>query len=138
MQESAKERKASASVSPEEERAAGEAECRAKIAEMPDVERDMAERIHALVSEHAPGSSRGRTTGCRRTPRTARSSASSSLQSKFKVRYSTFGFQPDARIDDGEIWPVAYALTKLDPERREADRRARQESGRPPAALARR
>ena len=33
--------------------------------------------------------------------------------SKFKVRYSTFGFQPDARVDDGEMWPVAFAVTKL-------------------------
>jgi uncharacterized protein YdhG (YjbR/CyaY superfamily) len=33
--------------------------------------------------------------------------------SKFKVRYSTFGFQPDARIDDGEMWPVAFAVTAL-------------------------
>jgi uncharacterized protein YdhG (YjbR/CyaY superfamily) len=33
--------------------------------------------------------------------------------SKFKVRYSTFGFQPDAKVDDGEMWPVAFAVTKL-------------------------
>ena len=33
--------------------------------------------------------------------------------SKFKVRYATFGFQPDAKVDDGTIWPVAYALTEL-------------------------
>ena len=36
-------------------------------------------------------------------------------KSKFKVRYSTFGFQPDARIDDGEMWPVAFAVTELTP-----------------------
>ena len=35
--------------------------------------------------------------------------------SKFKVRYSTFGFQPDATIDDGDMWPVAFAVTKLTP-----------------------
>jgi uncharacterized protein YdhG (YjbR/CyaY superfamily) len=34
-------------------------------------------------------------------------------KSKFKVRYSTFGFQPDAKLDDGEMWPVAYAVTGL-------------------------
>ncbi len=33
--------------------------------------------------------------------------------SKFKVRYSTFGFQPDGKIDDGNMWPIAWALTKL-------------------------
>ena len=36
--------------------------------------------------------------------------------SKFKVRYATFGFQPDARIDEGDMWPVAFAVTKLTPE----------------------
>ena len=35
--------------------------------------------------------------------------------SKFKVRYATFGFQPDAKVDDGSMWPVAYALTELTP-----------------------
>jgi hypothetical protein len=37
-------------------------------------------------------------------------------RSKFKVRYSTLGFQPDARLDDGEFWPVAFAVTGLTPE----------------------
>ena len=54
MQESARERKASSKLSPEEERAQGEADIRAKIAEMPDAERAMAERIHELVSTNAP------------------------------------------------------------------------------------
>ena len=36
-------------------------------------------------------------------------------ESKFKVRYSTFGFQPEAKLDDGEMWPDAYALIKLTP-----------------------
>ena len=36
--------------------------------------------------------------------------------SKFKVRYSTFGFQPDAKLDDGPMWPTAYALIELTPE----------------------
>ncbi len=44
-------------------------------------------------------------------------------KSKFKVRYSTFGFQPDAKIDDGEMWPVAFAVNELTPaaEKRIAD-----------------
>ena len=48
-----------------------------------------------------------------RPARTARRSASSSRPRKFKVRYSTLGFQPDAKIDDGNMWPIAWALTKL-------------------------
>ena len=115
MQESARERKASSKLSPEEERAQGEADIRAKIAEMTDAERAMAERLHELVSTNAPSF----------VPRTyygmpAYSKAGKTIcffqpASKFKVRYSTFGFQPDATIDDGEMWPVAYALTKLTP-----------------------
>ena len=50
--------------------------------------------------------------------------------SKFKVRYSTFGFQPDAKLDDGDMWPVAFARDEADPGGREADRRAREESRR--------
>ena len=37
-------------------------------------------------------------------------------ESKFKVRYATFGFQPDARLDDGEMWPVEFAVTQLTPD----------------------
>ncbi len=36
--------------------------------------------------------------------------------SKFKVRYATFGFQPDAKVDDGSMWPIAYALVELTPD----------------------
>ena len=50
-----------------------------------------------------------------RQARTARSSASSKPKSKFKVRYSTFGFQPDASLDDGAMWPIAFAVTELTP-----------------------
>ena len=115
MKESARERKASSKLSPAEERAQGEADIRAKIAEMTDAEQAMAERLHELVSTNAPAFvprtyygmpaySKGGKTICFFQP-----------ASKFKVRYSTFGFQPDATIDDGEMWPVAYALTKLTP-----------------------
>ena len=87
MQESARERKASSKLSPEEERAQGEADIRAKIAEMTDAERAMAERLHELVSTNAPGF----------VPRTyygmpAYSKAGKTIcffqpASKFKVRY---------------------------------------------------
>ena len=115
MQESARERKASSKLSPEQERAQGEADIRAKSAEMTDAEQAMAERLHEVIATKAPAFvprtyygmpaySKGGKTICFFQP-----------ASKFKVRYSTFGFQPDATIDDGEMWPVAYALTKLTP-----------------------
>ena len=52
-------------------------------------------------------------TGCPRTPRTARSSASSRPAEKFKSRYATFGFNEAANLDEGTMWPTAFALTKL-------------------------
>jgi len=115
MQESARERKKRAKLTPEEERTAGEREVRAKIAEMPEREKAMAERIHALVTDNAPAF----------VPRTYYGMPAYALDgkvicffqaaSKFKVRYSTFGFQPDARIDDGDLWPVAFAVHDLTP-----------------------
>jgi uncharacterized protein YdhG (YjbR/CyaY superfamily) len=115
MAESARERKSQAKLSPEEERAAGEAEIQAKIAEMPEPDHGMALRIQELVATHAPAF----------VPRTYYGMPAYSLggkticffqpKSKFKVRYSTFGFQPDARIDDGAMWPVAFALIELTP-----------------------
>ena len=71
------------------------------------------------------------TTACRptrRRARTARSICFFKPKSKFKVRYSTFGFQPDASLDDGEMWPVEFAVIEADPGGRGADRRAREES----------
>jgi uncharacterized protein YdhG (YjbR/CyaY superfamily) len=118
MQESARERKATSRRSPADERAAGEADLRAKIAEMPTDDRDMAERIHELVTAAAPalvpktyyGMPAYATEG-----KDGKVIAFFQPKSKFKVRYSTFGFQPDARIDDGEIWPIAFAITELTP-----------------------
>lgn len=89
-----------------------EAELLAKIAELPDEDRAMAERIHAIVREVAPGL----------TPRTwygmpAYGATKAVLffqpASKFKARYATLGFNDDARLDDGGMWPTAYALTRV-------------------------
>lgn len=89
-----------------------EAEVLAKIAELPDDERAMAERVHAIVREVAPAL----------TPRTwygmpAYGAGKAVLffqpASKFKARYATLGFNEDARLDDGGMWPTAYALTRL-------------------------
>jgi uncharacterized protein YdhG (YjbR/CyaY superfamily) len=115
MRESARERKTAARRSPEEERAEGEREVRAKIAEMPAPDRAMGERIHELVTTAVPTL----------VPRTYYGMPAYALdgkvicffkpKSKFKVRYSTFEFQPDARLDDGAMWPVSFAVTELTP-----------------------
>jgi len=116
MQESARERKASSKRTPAEERAAGEADLRAKIAEMTDAEQTMAERLHELVTETAPAFMPKTYYGMPAYAKGGKTICFFQPASKFKVRYSTFGFQPDATIDDGEMWPVAFALTKLTPQ----------------------
>ena len=111
----AKERKAQGRRSPEQERAEGEAEVQAKIAEMPEPDRSQAKRIHELVKANAPNF----------VPRTYYGMPAYSLDgkticffkpaSKFKDRYSTLGFETAARIDDGDLWPVAFAVINLTP-----------------------
>ena len=115
MQESARERKTVSRRSPEDERAAGELEIRAKIAEMTQAERDLAERIHALVTNIAPAFVPRTYYGMPAYAKDGKVICFFQPASKFKVRYSTFGFQPEATIDDGEMWPVAFALTELTP-----------------------
>jgi uncharacterized protein YdhG (YjbR/CyaY superfamily) len=113
MQESARERKAASRRSPADERAEGEQEVRAKIAEMPEPDRAMADRLHALVTDSAPDLLPRTYYGMPAYAKDGKVICFFQPASKFKVRYSTFGFQPDARIDDGEMWPVAFAVTKL-------------------------
>ena len=118
MKESARERKSLAKLTPAEERAAGEAEIKAKLAEMTPDERKIAEKIHEIVGTTAP----------HLVPRTYYGMPAYATEgkngkvicffqpaSKFKVRYNTFGFQPDAKLDDGDMWPNAFAVTKLSP-----------------------
>jgi uncharacterized protein YdhG (YjbR/CyaY superfamily) len=113
MQESARERKAASRRDPGNERTEGEQEVRAKIAEMPEPDRTMAERIHALVTDSAPDFVPRTYYGMPAYAKDGKVICFFQPASKFKLRYSTFGFQPDARVDDGEMWPVAFAVTKL-------------------------
>jgi len=115
MQESARERKAASRRGPVDERAEGEIDVRAKIAEMPTAERAMAERIHALVTTAAPSLVPRTYYGMPAYAKDGKVICFFQPSSKFKVRYSTLGFQPDARIDDGELWPIAFAVTELTP-----------------------
>ena len=116
MQESARERKSAARRSPDEERAEGEREVLAKIAELPDADRALAERVHALVSASAPTLVPRTYYGMPAYAKDGKVICFFQPAAKFKVRYSTFGFQPDAKIDDGEMWPVAFALIELTPD----------------------
>jgi uncharacterized protein YdhG (YjbR/CyaY superfamily) len=113
VQATARERKSQARLSPQEEREAGEEEVRAKIADMPTPDREMGERIHALVTATAPVLVPRTYYGMPAYAKDGKVICFFKPKSKFKVRYATFEFQPDASLDDGEMWPVSFAVTKL-------------------------
>jgi uncharacterized protein YdhG (YjbR/CyaY superfamily) len=113
LRETIRERKAQSRRGSRDERAEGEREVQAKIAELPQPDRAMAERIHALVSDSAPNLVPRTYYGMPAYSKDGKVICFFQAASKFKVRYSTFGFQPDASLDDGAMWPVAFALTKL-------------------------
>jgi uncharacterized protein YdhG (YjbR/CyaY superfamily) len=112
MKAHAKEMKAAARRG--KDAADGENDVLAKIAEMPESDRVMAERIHAVVKASAPGL----------TPKTwygmpAYANKDGKVvcffksADKFKSRYATFGFEEEGRLDDGTMWATSWALTKL-------------------------
>ena len=112
----ARERKAAAGRSPEQERAEGLKDLRDSIAKMPADDRAMAERIHEIVSAAAPHLVPKTYYGM---PAYATEGKNGKVigffkpKSKFKVRYSTFGFQPDAKLDDGDLWATEFAVINL-------------------------
>ncbi len=113
VQDTARERKRSTKLSPAEERAEGEADVQAKIAGMPADDRAMATRIHALVLATVPELSPKTYYGMPAYAMDGKVICFFKPKSKFKVRYSTFEFQADAGLDDGEMWPVSFAVVKL-------------------------
>ena len=115
VQASVKERKAAARRSPADERAEGEQDVRAKFAEMPTADRAMGERIHELVLTAVPSLVPKTYYGMPAYAKDGRTICFFKPASKFKVRYATFEFQPDARVDDGEMWPVSFAVIELTP-----------------------
>lgn len=112
MQERAREAKASTRGS-KSAKTDGLGDVLAKIAEMPEPDRSLAERVHAVVMASAPGLSPKTWYGMPAYAKDGKLICFFQAASKFKVRYATFGFQPDARVDDGSMWPVAYALTEM-------------------------
>jgi uncharacterized protein YdhG (YjbR/CyaY superfamily) len=113
MQESARERKAVSRRGAVDERAEGERQIRDKIAGMPEPDRTMAERIHTLVTESAPVLVPKTYYGMPAYAKDGKTICFFQAASKFKVRYATFGFQPEANLDDGTMWPTSFALKQL-------------------------
>ena len=107
IKERAKELKAANSA------AADVAEVLAKIAEMPESDRVMAERIHAVVTASAPELAPKTWYGMPAYARDGKLICFFKSADKFKSRYATFGFEENAHIDDGNMWPTSWALTKV-------------------------
>jgi len=111
MKARAQEQKAEARAG--KDRAAGESALLAAIAEMPELDRAMAERLHAIVMASAPRLSPKTWYGMPAYAKDGKVVCFFQAASKFKVRYATLGFQPDANLDEGSMWPTAFALTEL-------------------------
>ena len=84
-----------------------------KIAEMQEADRAMAKRIHAVIKATAPGLSPKLWYGMPAYARDGKIVCFFQPAQKFKTRYATLGFNDAARLDEGDMWPVAYALTKM-------------------------
>ena len=91
----------------------GEREVLAKIAAMPDSDRRMAERIHAIIRANAPDLSPKTWYGMPAYARDDQVVCFFRCAAKFKTRYATLGFSDKARLDEGSMWPTAFALKKL-------------------------
>ena len=107
MKERAKELKAAAG------KADGEADVLAKIAEMQEADRAIAERLHAIIKAGAPGLSPRTWYGMPAYAKDGKVVCFFQSAQKFKTRYATIGFSDAANLDDGFMWPTAFALKKL-------------------------
>ncbi len=92
----------------------GESAVLAKIAEMPEPDRTMAQRLHAIIKASAPDLSPKTWYGMPAyTNKDGKVVCFFQSAQKFKTRYATFGFQHEANLDEGAMWPVAFAVKKL-------------------------
>ena len=112
---SAEERAAMKERAKEAKGAVGEQDLLDKIAEMPPEERELAERLHEIVTKAAPHLEPSTWYGMPAYKRDGKAVAFFKPASKFKARYSTFEFNDSAQLDDGDMWPIGYALTRLTP-----------------------
>jgi uncharacterized protein YdhG (YjbR/CyaY superfamily) len=111
MKERAKELKAEARA--QQDKAAGERDVLAKIGEMPEPDRAMAERLHALITASAPDLVPKTWYGMPAYAKDGKVVCYFTAASKFNSRYATLGFNDDAHLDEGTMWPTSFALTEL-------------------------
>ena len=93
--------------------AAGERDVLAKIAEMPDPDRALAERLHALITASAPALAPRTWYGMPAYAKDSNVVCFFQSAQKFNTRYATLGFSDKANLDEGAMWPTAFALTEL-------------------------
>jgi uncharacterized protein YdhG (YjbR/CyaY superfamily) len=111
MKERAREVKAEARRG--QDRADGERDLLAKIAEMPKADRVMAERFHAIVTASAPDLAPKTWYGMPAYAKDGKIVCFFQSADKFKARYATWGFNDTANLDDGAMWPTSFALKEL-------------------------
>jgi len=101
---------------PRSKKLSGEADLLEKISAMDPDEQKIAQRLHALVTEHAPHLAPRTWYGMPAWAKNGKVICFFQAASKFKTRYSTLGFDENAALDEGDFWPTAYAITRLNPE----------------------
>ena len=111
MRERAQELKAEARAN--KDKAAGESDVLAKIAEMPEPERTMAMRLHEIIKASAPALSPKTWYGMPAYARNGKIVCFFQSAQKFQTRYATLGFTDEARLDEGAMWPASFALKEL-------------------------
>ena len=111
MKERAKELKAEARAN--KNKAEGESDVLAKIAEMPEPERAMAKRLHEIIKASAPALSPKTWYGMPAYAKDGKVVCYFQSAQKFKSRYATFGFSDEANLDEGAMWPTSFALKEL-------------------------
>lgn len=113
MKERAKELKAETRRGTRGSKADGERDVLAKIAEMPEPDRTLAERFHAIVKANAPDLLPKLWYGMPAYAKDGKVVCFFQAAQKFEARYSTFGFNDVANLDDGVMWPTSFALKEL-------------------------
>ncbi|HKW99306.1 MAG TPA: DUF1801 domain-containing protein [Bryobacteraceae bacterium] len=113
MREYVQERKAEAQRGPRAGKADGESDVLAKIAALPQPDRAMAQRLHALIKASAPALSPKTWYGMPAYAKDGNVVCFFQSAQKFKTRYATLGFSDKANLDDGHMWATAFALKEL-------------------------
>jgi uncharacterized protein YdhG (YjbR/CyaY superfamily) len=113
MKDRAQELKAAVRRGPRADKADGDSAVLAKIAVMTGSDRILGERLHAIIKASAPALTPRLWYGMPAYARNGKVVCFFQSAQKFKTRYATFGFQHEANLDDGVLWPVAFALTAL-------------------------